>query len=175
MALSILPDDGESAGAARLGLIEAAMKSAFGRDTRRIAHALSVYGFARQILADVPADSLVVGAAALLHDIGIHAAELKHGSSAGRYQEEEGPPIARRLLEELGVDARISDHVCRIVGSHHSGNDIDTPEIRIIWDADWLVNIPEEFGAMDSAQRRVLIERVFRTHAGKQMALCRYG
>ena len=46
----------------------------------------------------------VVRAAAVLHDIGIREAERKHGSSAGKYQEVEGPPIARRILEKLSVD-----------------------------------------------------------------------
>ena len=46
----------------------------------------------------------MVRAAAILHDIGIHEAERKHGSSSGRLQELEGPPIARAILEASNVD-----------------------------------------------------------------------
>ena len=73
------------------------MKRVFGRDQRRIDHALAVLDYAEKILARKRADPLVVKAAAVLHDIGIHKAEAKHGSAAGRLQEIEGPPIARRF------------------------------------------------------------------------------
>ena len=158
-----------------LDRIESEMKRTFGADVRRIAHALSVYGFARQILAHEPGDAVVVGAAALLHDIGIQAAERKHGSSAGKYQEIEGPPLAQPILEAAGFSADDTRHVCRIVGSHHSARDIDTPEFRAIWDADWLVNIPEECVQMNAAERSAFIRRVFKTPTGLAMALVRYG
>ena len=70
------------------------MRNVLGTDQRRISHALSVLENAETIVEAAGGDLLVVRAAALLHDIGIHSAELKHGSSAGRCQELEGPPIA---------------------------------------------------------------------------------
>ncbi len=146
------------------------MKRVFGDDERRIRHALAVLDYAEVILKQEKGDPLVVKAAAVLHDIGIHQAEAKHGSSAGRYQEIEGPPIARGILEQLKVDTAVIDHVCRIIANHHSARDIDTPEFRILWDADWLVNIPEEF---PQASRPVLertIERVFKTDSGRRLA-----
>jgi len=120
------------------------MKAEFGEDRKRITHALRVLERAEQLLPEEGGRPRVVVAAALLHDIGIQAAERKHGSSAGKYQEIEGPPIARRILEGTGFDAETIEHVCRIVGSHHSGGDVDTTEFRIIWDADHLVNWIEE-------------------------------
>jgi len=36
--------------------------------------------------------------ASILHDVGIKAAEEKHGSSAGHFQELEGPEIARKIF-----------------------------------------------------------------------------
>ncbi|MFQ5808816.1 MAG: HD domain-containing protein [Armatimonadota bacterium] len=147
-----------------------AMKETFGDDARRIAHALKVLEYAREICAGEGGSRLVVEAAAVLHDIGIQEAERKHGSSAGRYQEIEGPPIARRLMEEAGLAEETIEHVCRIVGSHHSASDIDTREFRIVWDADWLVNIPEEFPHHSRDDLRKLIGRVFRTRTGREMA-----
>ena len=108
--------------------------------------------------------------AAVLHDIGIHEAERVHGSSAGRYQEIEGPPIARGIMEQLGLDKGTVEHVCRIVGSHHSARDIDTPEFRIVWDADWLVNIPDERPDASPDELAGFIERTLKTQTGKQMA-----
>jgi len=149
----------------------ARMKSVFGDDSARIDHALKVLGYAESIMASSPGVfPLVVRAAAILHDIGILAAQRKHGSSSGRYQEIEGPPIAREILESMNIDARAIDHVCRIVANHHSARDIDTPEFRIIWDADWLVNIPDEYDTSDSTSISELIDKVFKTQMGRTIA-----
>jgi len=149
----------------------ARMRSVFGDDSRRVEHALSVLRYAEAIGADSPdACDQVVIAAAILHDIGIHAAERTHGSPAGRYQEIEGPPIAREILEAMDFDAARIDHVCRIVANHHSARDIDTLEFRIIWDADWLVNIPDECDTSDVQSTSELIDKVFKTLKGRTIA-----
>ena len=146
------------------------MKHLSGDDERRIRHALSVLDYAERILGHEEGDPLVVRAAAVLHDIGIQSAERKHGSSAGKYQEIEGSPIAREILQELAVDPACIEHICKIVANHHSAREIDTPEFRIIWDADWLVNLPEEHPNMNHDKRQAFIERVFRTKAGRTIA-----
>lgn len=151
-----------------------AMKTIFGQDVRRIEHSLKVLSFAEEILAKEPGSREVVVAAAILHDIGIHEAERVHGSAAGKYQEIEGPPIARRIMETLGYSGSIIDHVCRIVANHHSARDIDTPEFRIIWDADWLVNLPEEFPNASRSCLEDVVRRVFRTPTGRAIASARY-
>jgi len=149
----------------------ARMRGVFGDDQRRIDHALAVLEYAETILGTCPgASGLVVRAAAILHDIGIHEAERKHGSSAGRFQEIEGPPIAREILESMDIDAEVIDHVCRIIANHHSARDIDTLEFRIIWDADWLVNIQDEYNTSDEDRTSQLIAKVFKTRKGKAIA-----
>lgn len=142
------------------------MKAEFGDDTRRIDHALAVLNYADEIQQTEGGDPLVVKAAAILHDVGIQKAEQKYGSSAGKWQEIEGPPIARQIMAALHIDEEIIEHVCRIVANHHSDRDIDTTEFRIIWDADWLVNFPDEF--TDAPAEK--IERIFKTETGRTMA-----
>jgi hypothetical protein len=153
----------------------AAVRKEFGDDEKRIAHAGQVLEHARTIYAvegkDGDRDEAVVIAAALLHDIGIQEAERKHGSCAGVYQELEGPPIAKGILEEIGFDPERTEHICRIVAGHHTGRGgIDTPEFRILWDADWMVNFPEVFGKLTAEQRMSRIEKMFRTETGKRIA-----
>ena len=148
----------------------AAMKGVFGADERRIKHALAVLGYAEALLKTETGDELTVVAAAVLHDIGIHEAERKYNSCAGNYQEIEGPPIARSILEQLGVDAARINHICRIISLHHHVSGLDTPEFSILWDADWLVNIPEEYPGWEPDRLRPIIEKVFRTTAGRQLA-----
>lgn len=146
------------------------MKKVFGSDNRRIRHALSVLKYAEQIQAEQGGDMLIVQAAAILHDIGIHRAERKYGSTAGKYQEIEGPPIARKILQKYDLPAESVEHICRIIANHHTARDIDTTEFRIVRDADWLVNIPDEHAALDSRKLRDLIGRVFKTRKGAELA-----
>jgi putative nucleotidyltransferase with HDIG domain len=154
----------------RLDRVGSAMKSYFGEDQRRIDHALRVTGFAEEILRHEKADREVVIAAALLHDIGIREAEKKYGSSAGELQEREGPPVAREIMVDLGFDEVVVDEVCTIIASHHSPGEVDTDNFRVIWDADWLVNLGDEFELRDVDKTRELIERIFQTATGKLIA-----
>jgi hypothetical protein len=147
----------------------AAMKKEFGDDQKRITHALLVLEKAKGLLVNEEGNPRVVLTAAVLHDIGIQEAERKHGSSAGKYQEIEGPPIARRIMKELNLDGDTIEHVSRII-NHHSAKDIDTPEFRIVWDADWLVNIPNEFPDADREEISGKIEKTFKTSEGKKKA-----
>ena len=73
----------------------------FGKDIVRINHALKVYTFARNIalFENLSEQQFrVLEISSILHDIGIKVSELKYGSSAGNYQELEGPPVALKLL-----------------------------------------------------------------------------
>jgi hypothetical protein len=150
--------------------LAAAMMTQFGDDTKRIDHALAVLAHAERIHAAEGGDARVVVAAALLHDIGIQEGERIYGSNAPRYQEMLGPPIARRIMEDLSMDEATIEHVIRIVGSHHSAKDIDTIEFRIIWDADALVNLADEGPPRTRDQWKKKIEKVFRTATGKETA-----
>jgi len=147
------------------------MKQFFGEDIGRIEHTLAVLHYCEQIHSVEGGDPLVVRAAAILHDIGIHQAVLKHGSSAGKYQEIEGPPIAREILAGYDLKESIIEHICKIIANHHSAKDIDTLEFRIIWDADWLVNIPRDYADSSNEELEKLIDKVFKTHRGRQIAV----
>ncbi len=156
--------------------IISSMMKEFGDDQPRIDHAMAVLSYAETIMELEQSEQnelsgLVIRAAAILHDIGIVESERKHGSAAPKYQEIEGPPIAQKILQNLAVPQEEIDHVCKIIANHHSAKDIDTPEFRIVWDADWLVNIPDECDLSDKARTGELIEKVFKTAGGKQTAM----
>lgn len=152
------------------------MTAYFGCDTRRINHALKVYGFARAIMAKENLDereALAVELSAVLHDIGIREAERKYQSSAGKYQELEGPPIARALLEEAGVEGGTADRVCFLIGNHHSYGKIDGIDFQILVEADFLVNIFED--GMDAGQIGSIRDKYFRTAGGLEIINSMYG
>jgi hypothetical protein len=147
------------------------MKNVFGEDQKRIEHALAVLDYAEQIQNVEGGDPLIVRAAAILHDIGIHEAERKYGSSAGKYQEIEGPPIAEEILKRFDISAEAVEHICRIIANHHSAKEIDTTEFRIVWDADWLVNIPADFPSARKEKLQGIIDKTFKTKEGHRIAV----
>ncbi|UCC99050.1 MAG: HD domain-containing protein [Phycisphaerales bacterium] len=146
------------------------MKEVFSQDEKRIEHALAVLDYAERIQAVEGGDPLVVRAAAILHDIGIQKAQQKHGSSAGKYQEIEGPPIAADILKQHDIPHETVEHVCRIIADHHSAKDIDTTEFRILWDADRLVNIPADFPEANKEKLAEIIDKTFKTRKGQRIA-----
>jgi len=118
----------------------------FGDDIKQVTHALKVYGFAGTIsgVENLPYEKrMVTELAAVLHDIGIEEAERKHGSRAGRFQEIEGPPIARDILRRNGIPDDIIERVCFIIGHHHTYEKIDDIDFRIVVESDFIVNIFE--------------------------------
>jgi hypothetical protein len=155
----------------RISEVRAAMEAYFGDDARRIDHALRVTAFACRLMEDEPADPDLVVATALLHDIGIREAERKYGSSAGNLQEIEGPPVAREILARLGYAESFITEACAIIASHHSPGEVDTDNFRIIWDADWLVNLGDECDLSDKEKCRKIITKTFITSSGKRMAI----
>lgn len=136
-------------------------------DPKRINHFMKVYAYARLIGMREGLDSReqdILEAAAVLHDIGIHNAEMLHGSSDGKYQELEGPAIAADILSALGADEDFIQRVCNMVGRHHTYHGIDSAGLQILIEADFLVNIYED-GMEDSAVASVK-NRIFKTSEG---------
>ncbi|MFW6146210.1 MAG: HD domain-containing protein [Planctomycetota bacterium] len=147
------------------------MRAFFHDNPRFVDHALDVLANAEAIRILEGGDATTITAAALLHDVGIPTAERKYGSAAGVYQEQEGPPLARAIMADLGLDTATIGHVCDIIADHHTGERMDSLEFRILWDADQLANIPDERDDETPAARRAYIQQVFRTTAGRAIAL----
>ena len=142
----------------------------FGSDVKRINHALKVYAFAsciarRENMTDK--EILVVDLTAVLHDIGIKESERKYNSSNGRYQEIEGPPVARDLLSEVKLSPETLDRICYIIGNHHSYQKIDGLDFQIIVEADFLVNIFEDEMSKQSIES--IRQKYFKTKTGMMM------
>lgn len=112
-------------------------------DPKRIQHFIKVHRFAQLIGRMEKLDAhtqFITECAALVHDIGIRPAEEKYGHCTGKLQEQEGPAHARRMLEELSIDAADIARVCYLVAHHHTYTDIDGIDYQILVEADFLVN-----------------------------------
>lgn len=149
-----------------------AMMDDYRGDPKRIQHFLKVYEFARlmgRAEGLEPERQAILEAAAVVHDIGIHRAEQKFGSAAGRFQEREGPALAQAMLTRLGFSKHFIERVCFLVGHHHTYSMIDGPDFQILAEADCLVNFYEDGVSRQGVQ--AAMDKVFRTETGKK--ICR--
>jgi len=146
------------------------MKRYFKKDFRRIGHATKVARYAEQIAKEEKGDLVIVICAAYLHDIGIHEAERKYGSTEARYQEEEGPPIAREILARLSASRDIIDEVCDIIGHHHHPHPEETLNFKIVYDADLITNLGEKDELVAEEKLAAIIEKSFFTVSGRKLA-----
>lgn len=139
----------------------------YAGDVKRINHFMKVYGFAKTIGEMEQLESSkqeILELAAIVHDIGIKVSEQKYNSSAGKYQQIEGPGIAKEFLEKLGFGDPIISRVCYLVGHHHTYNVIDDVDFQILVEADFLINIDEEMMSLDAICK--IRDNYFKTIAG---------
>lgn len=148
------------------------MKKYFKKDFKRIGHATKVARYAEQIVKEEGGDPAIVLPASYLHDIGIKEAERKYNSTAARYQEEEGPPIAREILTALGARQDLIEEVCDIIAHHHHPRAEETLNFKILYDADLIVNLEETHKDQPLSPEKLkkIIDKSFFTDTGKRLA-----
>jgi len=139
----------------------------YAGDVKRINHFMKVYSFAKtigemELLEDEKQEILEL--AAIVHDIGIKVSEQKYNSSAGKYQQIEGPAIAKEFLQKLGFGENVISRVCYLVAHHHTYNAIDDVDFQILVEADFLINIHEE--NMDTDAICKIRDNYFKTKIG---------
>ncbi len=154
----------------RIAIVAARMIAYNGADFRRISHALTVYGLVKAMAEEEGLDDPsreLLEAAALLHDIGIKLSEQKYGVSTGRYQQIEGPPVARELLQGLGFLPETVERICYLIAHHHTYTEVTGTDYQLLIEADFLVNLQKEGGT--PAQVALVGQRHFKTEAGRRL------
>jgi|GEM_PF-406852 len=159
------------------GIIED-MKTIFEPTPYGISHTLKVLENARSILRYEKTEKLkygiIIELAAVLHDIGAIEAGRKHGSMEGKFQEMEGPAIAKDILQKYNYDPEVIERVCFIVGNHHSPEKIDDTDFQILWEADLIEAMQVMDDMKDSGRLAEFISANFQTSGGKKIAIDRY-
>jgi len=151
----------------KIGNVINSMIEYYSGDIKRINHFIKVYGFAKAIGEMENLEQRVqeiLEVAAVVHDIGIKISEEKYQSSAGNYQQIEGPAIAENMLSNLGYDKSLIERVCYLIAHHHTYTDIDGLDYQILVEADFLVNLYED--NMSEAGIKSAKEKIFRTQTG---------
>lgn len=148
----------------------------YNGDPKRIQHFTKVHSYAKLIGAMEnlsPNDMNVLETAAIVHDIGIKVAEEKYNSTNGKYQELEGPVLAKNMLESLGFHKEIIERVCYLVGHHHTYNNISGMDYQILVEADFLVNLYEDSCSKEACTN--VLDKIFKTNSGKQLLIEMFG
>ena len=148
------------------------MKRYFKTDFKRIGHATRVARHAEKIGKKEMGNLAVILGAAYLHDIGIHEAERKYDSTAAKYQEKEGPEIARSIMIKLGAKEELIEEVCDIIGHHHHPRADETTNFKVLYDADLIANLEEKQKESRINEDRLLliIDKSFLTVSGRDLA-----
>lgn len=146
-------------------------------DPKRIQHLIKVYEFAHVIgvKEELPAADLrILDMAAIMHDIGIRPSEEKYGRCDGKLQEQEGPAYAREMLSEFPeVTEQETDRICYLIAHHHTYENVDGLDYRILLEADFLVNAME-----DDLKKDAIIhfrDKVFETKTGIHLINTMFG
>ena len=139
-------------------------------DPARIQHFVKVHSFAQAIgKAEKLEEEIqfILECAALVHDIGIKLAEAKYGKSDGKFQEQEGPAEAEKMMRVIGFEEAVIERVSCLVGHHHTYTNIDGMDYQILVEADFLVNIYED-NLPPEAIRKVR-QTIFKTASGIEL------
>lgn len=146
-------------------------------DPKRIQHFIKVYEFAHVIAVQEGLEEetrRILDIASIMHDIGIRPSEEKYGCCNGKLQEKEGPAYARDMLAEFPeVTANETERVCYLIAHHHTYENVDGLDYRILLEADFLVNAME-----DDLKKEAIVNfrnKVFETRTGKHLLNTMFG
>ena len=146
------------------------MTDYFKSDQKRINHFIKVHSFAKLIgeRENIDEKSLfTLECAALTHDIGIKKGEELYSRNDGKIQEQLGPDEAEKMMKKLNFHQDVIDRVKFLIANHHTYKSIDSIDLQILVEADFLVNACEDNLSGETAVK--LGEKVFKTNTGKQL------
>jgi HD superfamily phosphodiesterase len=145
------------------------MKAILGPDERKIDHALAVFRNAQQILESEKGDARAVSAAALLHTVGAPCPN-PDGTRAGDCENNMRRSTVHEILAKCAVDAASAERICTMIAGHSSGTVSDDVESKILWDAEWLARLADDWAGANAVERTEFVERTFRTEKGRELA-----
>lgn len=146
-------------------------------DPKRIQHFIKVYEFAHVIGVKERLEDgalRILDIASIMHDIGIRPSEEKFGRCDGKLQEQEGPTCAQEILAEFSdVTDEEVNRVCYLIAHHHTYENVDGIDYRILLEADFLVNAME-----DDLEKEAIMhfrDKVFETKTGLHLINTMFG
>ena len=150
----------------------------FAGDARRCQHFIKVASLAKQLAESEAADAELtelVERPVLCMTAVLNPARPSHGAGhcTGKIQEQEGPAVARELLQKVGYAPEKIERICYLVGHHHTYNMIDGLDYQLLVEADFIVNFYEDGTPKENIAKAV--ERVFKTESGTKLVKTMFG
>lgn len=146
-------------------------------DPKRIQHLIKVFEFAHIIGVKERIDKetlRILDMASIMHDIGIKPSEEKYGMCNGKLQEQEGPVYAKELLKSFDeVTPEETDRICYLIAHHHTYENVEGIDYRILLEADFLVNAMED--ELDKASIISFRDKIFETKTGLYLINTMFG
>ena len=139
-------------------------------NTHDINHLLKVWAYAKTIGELERLDEKtqrILETAAILHDIACPLCREKYGNTNGKYQEQEGMPLAQDFLKDCGLSEDENERIVYLVGHHHTLSNIQGLDYQILIEADYIVNADESQYSLENI--RNTCERLFKTTSGKEI------
>ena len=141
-----------------------------------ICHFLKVWAYAKTIGDAEIADAetrFILEAAAVVHDIACPFLREKLGRADGKNQELYGDGIVRDFLKDTDLSPAQIDRIAFLVAHHHTVENVEGMDWRILLEADYLVNAGE--CGFDKAHIRRTLDAMFETQTGRQLLRSIYG
>ena len=159
-------DPGQGALASRL-IRE--VKDHFQTEQARIADSLTVFQYARELLAKEGGDPRIILAAALLLEIGLHkpAADVAATPPRGRA---DGLAKVKQIARDIGMDEDTVECVGHLIDGYRSGQQLDTIEFKIVSDAHALAELSAKAANADPDELHQTLDASFHTATGKARA-----
>lgn len=132
-----------------------------------INHFLKVWAFAKTIGEQEGLDDqtqLTLELAAVVHDIACPLCRQKYGSTNGKYQELESPPLIEQFFAGLPVERQRAERISWLAAHHHTYTNVEGLDYQILLEADFLVNADENGVSRPTIES--MRQSVFRTAAG---------
>ncbi len=135
-----------------------------------IDHFIRVWTYARTIgeLENLDRETqFLLEVAAITHDIACPLCRVKYGNTNGKYQEEEGVPMVKKFLSDIGIAEEVIDRVAFLVGHHHTFSGIDGIDYQILIEADYIANATENGYGQENIVN--FMQKIMETEGGKQI------
>ena len=135
-----------------------------------IDHFIRVWTYARTIgeLENLDRETqFLLEVAAITHDIACPLCRVKYGNTNGKYQEEEGIPMVKEFLSDIGIAEEVIDRVAFLVGHHHTFSGIDGIDYQILIEVDYIANATENGYGQESVVN--FMQKIMETEGGKQI------
>lgn len=146
-----------------------------GQTLHDINHLMKVYAYAKTIGECEGLDGqtqTILEIAAIVHDIACPLCRQKYGNTNGKYQEAEGPLLAKAFLNDTGLSQAQIARIAYLVGHHHTPEAADGPDYQILIEADYLVNADESSYSVKNIENT--LETIFKTQTGKTLLTSMY-